>query len=81
VLESLGYDTLVLEGGMKGWNVLHQAVDVINENDLLLKQIIRPGKGCLSYLIGSNSTKECFIVDPSKFVEEYLEITKSMKTK
>ncbi|MEK6827905.1 MAG: rhodanese-like domain-containing protein, partial [Nanoarchaeota archaeon] len=50
LLESMGYNTLVLEKGMTGWNTLHQAVDVINENDLLLKQIIRVGKGCLSYL-------------------------------
>ena len=75
LLESLGYDTLVLEKGMKGWNTLHQNVDIINESELLLKQIIRPGKGCLSYLIGSNSTKECFIVDPSQYIEEYIEIT------
>ena len=54
LLESLGYNTLILEKGMMGWNTLHQDIDVINENDLLLKQIIRPGKGCLSYLIGSN---------------------------
>ena len=78
LLESIGYNTLVLEKGMIGWNSLHQAVDVINENDLLLKQIIRVGKGCLSYLIGSNSTKECFIVDPSQFVEEYVELAKEI---
>ena len=76
LLESMGYSTLVLENGMIGWNSLHQAVNVINEGDLLLKQIIRVGKGCLSYLIGSHSTKECFIIDPSQFVEEYLEIAK-----
>jgi len=78
LLESMGYNTLVLEKGMMGWNSLHQAVDVINEADLLLKQIIRPGKGCLSYLIGSNSTKECFIVDPSQFVDEYTELVKEL---
>jgi len=78
LLESLGYNTLVLEKGMMGWNSLHQNVDVINEGDLLLKQIIRTGKGCLSYLIGSNSTKECFIVDPSQFVNEYTELVKEL---
>ena len=76
LLESMGYDTLVLEKGMMGWNSLHQAVDVINEDDLVLKQIIRVGKGCLSYLICSNSSKECFVVDPSQFVEEYAELAK-----
>jgi len=78
LLESLGYNTLILEKGMMGWNTMHQDVDVINENELLLKQVIRPGKGCLSYLIGSNSTKECFIVDPSQFIEEYIEIAKKL---
>ena len=76
LLDSMGYSTLVLEKGMLGWNTLHKSVDVVNENDLLLKQIIRVGKGCLSYIIGSNSAKECFIVDPSQFVEEYTEIAK-----
>ena len=81
LLESMGYDTLVLEKGMMGWNTLHQIADVVNENDLLIKQIIRVGKGCLSYMICSNSTKECFIVDPSQFVEEYLEIAKENNLK
>lgn len=76
LLESMGYKTLVLERGMMGWNTLHQAVDVLDQDDLLLKQIIRIGKGCLSYLIASKSTNECFIVDPSQFVEEYAGITK-----
>ena len=81
LLGSMGYNTLVLEKGMMGWNALHQAVDAINEGDLLLKQIIRVGKGCLSYLIGSNSTKECFVVDPSQFIEEYAEIAKELGLK
>lgn len=76
LLESMGYQTLVLEKGMLGWNTLHQEIDAINQNNLLIKQIIRVGKGCLSYLIGSKSTKECFIVDPSQFIEEYFELAK-----
>lgn len=78
ILESSGYKTAVLEKGMMGWNTVHQAIDVINEGDLLIRQIIRPGKGCLSYLICSNSTKEVFIVDPSQFIEEYLDLIKDM---
>ena len=81
LLESMGYSTLVLEKGMMGWNALHQPVDVINENDLLLKQIIRVGKGCLSYIICSKSAKECFIVDPSQFIEEYTSIANEIKLK
>lgn len=78
LLESLGYKTLVLNQGMMGWNKLHQSIDILNETDLLIKQIIRIGKGCLSYLIGSSSTKECFIVDPSQFTEEYIELARNI---
>lgn len=81
LLESMGYSTFVLEKGMMGWNSLHHSVDVLNEDDLMLKQIIRVGKGCLSYLVASNSAKECYIVDPSQFVEEYIKIAKENSLK
>ncbi len=78
LLESMGYQTLILEGGMKGWNALHKSANVIDSGDLLLTQIIRVGKGCLSYLIGSKISKECLIVDPSQFVEEYAQTAKDL---
>ena len=81
LLESMGYHTLVLEKGMMGWNTLHESIDVFTEGDLLLKQIVRVGKGCLSYLIGSNSKRECFVVDPSQFIEEYIEVAKEIEFK
>ena len=71
VLESLGYKTIVLENGMKGWSSVLQSVNIL-EGKLTVKQIIRPGKGCLSYLIGSQN--ECFIIDPSLFIDEYTEL-------
>jgi len=72
----MGYETTFLENGMRGWNTLHQESEVLNDGDLFVTQIIRPGKGCLSYIIGSNSTKEVFVVDPSHFIEEYIELIK-----
>jgi glyoxylase-like metal-dependent hydrolase (beta-lactamase superfamily II)/rhodanese-related sulfurtransferase len=72
LLEELGYKTSVLEKGMMGWNSVHKTMDVVNENDLTIKQIARVGKGCLSYLIGSNSSKEAYIVDPSQYIDEYV---------
>ena len=81
ILEEMGYKTLVLEHGMMGWNKLHKEAEVINKSDLLIKQIARVGKGCLSYLIGSKSAKECFIVDPSQFVDEYVIIANDVGLK
>ncbi len=79
ILNSLGYKTLVLEKGMLGWNSFHKIVNIVKETNLEIKQIIRPGKGCLSYLIISN--KEALIIDPSNFVNEYLDLVKKLKVK
>ena len=81
LLESMDYTTLALEGGMKGWSTFHVFFSVFQQNDLLISQIVRPGKGCLSYLISSNTTKECFVVDASQFIEEYTRITKELGLK
>jgi len=78
LLEELGYKTSVLEKGMMGWNSVHKAVDVVNENDLIVKQIARIGKGCLSYLIGSKSSKEVYIVDPSQYTDVYKELANDL---
>ncbi len=77
LLESMGYDTLILERGMMGWNSSHVSSDIMDNGKIILRQIIRVGKGCLSYLIGSRSTKECMIIDPSNFVNEYVEMVNS----
>lgn len=79
MLESLGYKTSVLEKGMAGWNTLHILADISNENDLIIKQLIRIGKGCLSYIVGSKITKECIIIDPSQFIEEYQGIAENFE--
>lgn len=76
LLEQSGYQTLVLEQGMMGWNKLHVAADVVH-NGLVVKQIIRLGKGCLSYLIGDADKRECIIVDASQFVEEYVKLVRA----
>ncbi len=76
VLSSMGYDAASLEGGMIAWNSVHYPFDIASDGDLVLKQMIRVGKGCLSYIIASKNTKECIVVDPSQFYWEYEKIIK-----
>ncbi|MBI2130392.1 MBL fold metallo-hydrolase [Candidatus Woesearchaeota archaeon] len=78
MLQSQGKDSSYLEGGMMGWNRLHKAYNITDDGDLLVTQIARIGKGCLSYIIASKSGKECLVVDPSHYVEEYIDIAKGL---
>ncbi len=73
VLDSMGYQTEVLEHGMTGWNTLCISGEIIHEQDLVIVQIARMGKGCLSYIVISPSTTEALVIDPSIFTDEYLD--------
>src|SRR3989338_9298894 len=76
MLQSQGRNSAYLEGGMMGWNRLHKTFTIVEDGDLIIKQIARLGKGCLSYLIASKQSRECIIADPSHFFEEYIKIAK-----
>ena len=39
--------------------------------DFMLLQLVRKHTGCVSYIIGSKSDKNCIIVDPLMDVERY----------
>jgi len=81
MLYSQGKESLYLEGGMKEWSNVHKDYKVLEADDLFINQIARIGKGCLSYLIGSKSKKECIIVDPSQFIEKYDDLAKELGLK
>lgn len=76
MLQSQGKNSSYLEGGMMGWSRFHKLFTAVENGDMIIKQIARLGKGCLSYLIASKSRKECIVVDPSHFFEEYTSMAK-----
>ena len=78
MLQSQGKNSSYLEGGMMGWNRFHKTFTAFEDGDLIIKQVARLGKCCLSYLIASKSGKECVVVDPSHFTEVYMDIAKEM---
>ncbi len=80
-----GLESTSLVGGMSLWNQVLGAT-TLKENDIVIIQVEKIGKGCLSHIIGSNG--EAVVIDPtyppSKYLEyaqkEGLKITKVIDT-
>nr|WP_049924075.1 MBL fold metallo-hydrolase [Halopiger djelfimassiliensis] len=69
-LRDRGYDAKSMIDGMNGWARVHVAYAIDAVDDVV--QIVRPGTGCVSYLVHDGT--EGIVVDPSLFLEEYVEI-------
>lgn len=72
-LENKGYEVYSLKGGMKAWS-LSWNVASLKEADLIILQIRRTGKGCLSYLVASGN--EAVVIDASLDIEVYKDLVK-----
>ncbi len=74
------YDARSLEDGMNGWGRVHVAYELDDKaaasDDTAtvdgITQIVRPGTGCVSYLVEADGRG--VVVDPSLYVERYHEI-------
>ena len=66
-----GADATVLTGGMRGWIGLLRAVPVeVDVPGLEVRQIQRPGRGCLSYIVAAGD--RALVVDPAPDADVYL---------
>lgn len=72
-LRDRGYDAKSMEDGMRGWGRVHMAYPIRDTPGVV--QIIRPGTGCISYLVHDDN--EGVVIDPSLYLEEYLAIADS----
>ncbi len=73
LLRAQGFHALSLAGGMKAWSLAWNKAEVpIPDSNATVIQVRRTGKGCLSYLIGSESVAA--VVDPSLKAEVYLDL-------
>lgn len=74
MLESMGFDAFSLMGGMLGWSSswTEAHVPLSTAKDSTLFQVRRNGKGCLSYLFGSDGVAA--VVDPCVDVSVYTSI-------
>ena len=69
-----GIEVYSLEGGMKAWSLAWNEAKLKNENVTII-QVRRTGKGCLSYILGSE--EEALVIDASIDPEVYLKIAKA----
>ena len=75
-LQARGIEARSLEGGMQAWSLSWNTADIsVPGRDTQVIQIRRVGKGCLSYLIGSQG--EALVIDASLQPEVYLDLAKS----
>ncbi len=63
-LRELGVDAMVVEGGMRGWigTLVAHPVD-LGIDGIEVRQVQRPGRGCLSYVLASGG--QALVVDPA----------------
>lgn len=73
MLAERGFDARSLAGGMKAWSLAWNAADVpLPDQSCHVIQVRRTGKGCLSYIVGSDG--EAAVIDPSVSPDVYLQI-------
>ena len=73
MLSGKGYHAKVLEGGLKGWNMVYEVVAThpFAPSSLKVFQVKRLGKGCLSYIVVLSDKKRAIVIDPSQHVTQY----------
>jgi glyoxylase-like metal-dependent hydrolase (beta-lactamase superfamily II) len=67
-LREEGFDAKSIDGGMNGWGRVHRQYEI--EGDDGVVQIVRPGTGCVSYLVHDGD--EAVVVDPTQYIDQYL---------
>lgn len=73
ILADRGFDARTLAGGMKAWSLAWNLADVpLSDPSVLVIQVRRTGKGCLSYVVGSGG--DAAVIDPSVSPEVYVAI-------
>ena len=70
-LAQKGLESTSLEGGMSRWNQVLNANTAVRQDDLIIIQVEKIGKGCLSHIVGSNG--EAIVIDPTYPPSKYLE--------
>jgi glyoxylase-like metal-dependent hydrolase (beta-lactamase superfamily II) len=72
-LRSRGVEAVSLEGGMQAWSLAWNTAEVpVEESEAGVIQVRRTGKGCLSYVVGSDG--EAVVIEASLDPEVYLEL-------
>lgn len=72
VLRERGRNAINVEGGMMAWAAHHRVIHLNDAGDgVAIYQVVRPAKGCLSYMVCSGG--EALIVDATRYGGVYRE--------
>jgi glyoxylase-like metal-dependent hydrolase (beta-lactamase superfamily II)/rhodanese-related sulfurtransferase len=75
LLAQRGFDARSLAGGMKAWSLAWNTSRVPVDDPLVeIIQVRRTGKGCLSYVVGSD--EQATVIDPSVSIDVYLALAR-----
>lgn len=75
-LRRLGFDAVNMEGGMEAWGDFYYWRPVEENARFSLFQIVRPARGCLSYLLMSGQRAAVF--DPARHIDNYYELAATL---
>ena len=76
-LRAAGVDASALEGGMRGWIATLTAHEVdLGVDGLAVRQVRRPGRGCLSYVLAAGG--RALVVDPAPDAEYYAALAEQL---
>lgn len=76
-LAAVGRRVIPLTGGMLAWSQLLVPHPLpLGDGPLRAWQVLRPAKGCLSYVIGVPG-QHCLVVDPARHTEVYRELAEA----
>ncbi|WP_049971384.1 MBL fold metallo-hydrolase [Haladaptatus cibarius] len=74
-LETQGYDDVtVVKGGMEDWSKVYDIVPIATDDgdeELVVRQIQRRGKGCLGYIVGSTESGDAAVVDATRQIDVF----------
>lgn len=74
-LAEAGFDAAYLQGGMRAWSGYLYKNKFYENDDMRVYQLVRVGKGCLSYMVISGT--EAMVVDPARFTQEYIQLAEA----
>jgi glyoxylase-like metal-dependent hydrolase (beta-lactamase superfamily II) len=77
ILRGRGIHAGIVAGGMAAWATFHRVVRVSAPDEAFaVYQIVRPAKGCLSYLVVSG--KQALAIDCTRFTDTYRELSERL---
>jgi glyoxylase-like metal-dependent hydrolase (beta-lactamase superfamily II)/rhodanese-related sulfurtransferase len=74
-LQRLGYDAGSLKGGMKAWGNYYESQAIVDTAELVIFQISRPARGCLSYVVVGDG--QAIVIDPLRHLHPYTELARA----